>query len=120
MEKILFAVLVFFLTILSGYFDSRGFLHASDMWNNGQVVWPELLKSAAGFGIGILLYWLVIRYLPKLGIAASTEIQTLGWFSVTMIGIAMSSGEFIKWNLPEKAVAAFLLVGLGWLMFRGH
>lgn len=83
-------------------------------------MWFELIKSAIGFGIGISLYWIIIRYLPRLGIAASTEVQTLGWFSVTMIGIALSSGELAKWNLTDKFIAVLVILGLGWLMFRGH
>lgn len=120
MAPIGIGLLILVLTLLSGYADSRGFLHAANIWANGKLVWDELFKSAAGFGIGILLYWLVIRFLPLINIAASPEMQTLGWFVVTLSGVAISSGEFRDWPLADQAVGVAILAGMGWLLFRGH
>ena len=120
LEKLLYSLLVLVLTILSGYCDSQGFVHASNVWSNGRVVWNELMRSALGFMGGILLYWLVIRFLPHVGIARSTEAQTLGWFITAMIGISLSTGEFFQWNLLDRAVSVLVIIGLAWLLFRGH
>lgn len=113
-------VIVIILTLLSGYSDSRGFLYASNIWNNGHLVLDKLAKSAAGFGFGIFCYWIVLRYLKELNIAVSTEVQTLGWFSVTMLGVALSNGEIFKWPLVDRLVSVIILTGLAWLLFRGH
>lgn len=121
LKKLLYSMIVLFLTILSGYFDSQGFVHASNIWDNkGRVLWNELIHSALGFIVGILLYWLVIRFLPYLEIAKSTETQTLGWFITAMIGIALSTGDLFQWEPLDRAVSVVVIVGLAWLLFRGH
>jgi hypothetical protein len=113
-------VIAITLTLVSGYADSRGFLYASDIWNNGQLQLDKLVKSGVGFAIGIFCYWIVLRYLKELNVALSTEVQTLGWFSVTMLGIAITSGEIWKWPVFDRFVALFVLLGMGWLLFRGR
>lgn len=120
LEKYAVAVLVVGLTLLAGFCDSRGFLHASALWDSGRVVWPELMKSAAGYALGVLFYWLAIRFLPRLDLALSTEVQTLGWFCVTIVGVSLSSGELSKWSTVDILAAVLVIVGLGWLLFRGH
>ncbi|HPO87512.1 MAG TPA: hypothetical protein PLN86_16860 [Candidatus Hydrogenedentes bacterium] len=121
MSSNLIAVLiVLVLTLVSGYFDSRGFLFASEMWVGGKLVIDKLVKSGLGFGLGIISYWVVLRFLKDLHIALSTEVQTLGWFGVTLILVAFSSGEFLKWALTDRIIALIVLLGIGFLLFRGH
>jgi hypothetical protein len=120
LSQIGYVGVILLLTVLSGYADSRGFLHAANIWVAGALDWGELGKSALGFAIGISLYWLALRFLPYAGIAASPEMQTLGWFIVTITGVAISSGEFAKWPLLDQAVGVGILVGMGWLFFQGH
>jgi len=105
------------LTIISGLGDAKGFLHASNIWREGQVVWPEVGKSSLGFGIGIITYWLIIRYLQRVGVV-SPEIQTILWFSATIIGIALLSGRFMTWQRIDQVIAIFVVLGVGWLLFR--
>ena len=105
------------LTLLSGVGDAFGFLHAAAMWQEGQLVWRELGLSAVGFAWGISTFWLVVRYMKQMGIAAP-EIQTLIWFAVTLIGVAFASGKFFQWALREQVVAIVVLAGIGWLMLR--
>lgn len=105
------------LTLLSGLADSLGFVYASKIWEGRRLVWPELAKSAGGFGVGISAYWLVVRYLKELGVSAP-EIQSIFWFAVTIIGVAMLNGRFFQWQLVDKIVALVTLSGIGWLLFR--
>jgi hypothetical protein len=105
------------LTLLSGYADSRGFLHAAKIWQGQQVLWSEVAKSGLGFGCGILLYWVVLKYLNEVRVVAP-EIQTLVWFGVTIVGVALLSGKFVQWRSIDQGVAVAVLLGIGWLFVR--
>ncbi|HPH95774.1 MAG TPA: hypothetical protein PKW33_03715 [Anaerolineaceae bacterium] len=111
------AILVF--TLVSGWGDAQGFLHSAKVWDQGQFVGREALFSAGGFILGVGAYWVVIRFLQGFGIT-SPEVQTVGWFVVTMVALALTSGDFFKWPTLDQAVGILLLVGVGWLMFRNH
>lgn len=110
-------IIIVFLTLLSGFGDSQGFLHASKIWKKDNIVFDELVKSALGFGVGIVTYWFMIKYLRKLGIV-SPEIQTIAWFGITIIGVALVSGHFLKWSLIDQVIGVITVVGIGWLLFR--
>ena len=110
-------LIVFVLTILSGFADSQGFIHASRIWQDDQLVWAEMAKSALGFSIGIISFWLVLRYMIQIGIV-SAEMQTLGWFTITIIGVALASGEAFRWQTIDKIVAFLVVLGIAWLLFH--
>ncbi len=110
-------VLIVGLTLLSGFADAQGFLHAANIWVDRKVVWPEVAKSALGFGSGIILYWIALKYLKDVNIVAP-EMQTLIWFGVTIVGVAIASGKFIQWRSTEQLVAIGVLLGIGWLLIR--
>ena len=76
------------LTVLSGVGDTQGFVHAARIWSSGQFVLAELAKSALGFGAGMGLYWLLMRFAGSAGIV-SPEVQVLGWFAVTLTSVAV-------------------------------
>lgn len=116
--QVLILILVMGLILLSGIGDSQGFIHASKIWNGNQLVWSEIGKSALGFGWGIVVYWIAIRFMNELGVI-STEAQTLAWFAVTIVGVAIASGDFAKWNRVEQIVALLVFLGIGWLLYRG-
>ncbi|MAS33697.1 MAG: hypothetical protein CL610_06810 [Anaerolineaceae bacterium] len=116
-EKPLVLLLLIVLTILSGFGDAQGFFHASNIWQNGKISWMEVGKSAAGFSFGIVVYWIVLRYMAQVGVV-SPEVQTIIWFVVTLIGVAFVSGQFFKWQLVDQIVAFSLLIGIGWLLIR--
>ncbi|MBN1285579.1 MAG: hypothetical protein JXB47_09285 [Anaerolineae bacterium] len=116
-NKIGAALLVIALTVVSGYGDAQGFLHAARVWAGGQFIWREAAASGLGFAFGIITYWFAIRFMHDLGITAP-EVQTLGWFAVTMIGVALFSGEFFKWEMTDRMIGAAVLTGIVWLMFR--
>jgi len=109
--------LIIAITLASGIADAQGFLHASKIWQEGKLVWDQLAKSALGFSAGIGSHWLSLRYMRELGVVAP-EIQTLTWFAVTLIGVALLSGKIFKWPLVDQAVALAVLVGVGFLLVR--
>jgi hypothetical protein len=110
-------LLIIVFTVLSGYGDAQGFIHAGKVWQDGQFVWPEAVKSALGFQFGVVTFWVALRYLARYGVV-STEIQTLLWFGVTIIGVAVLSGKFIQWAWVDQLVGVSVLAGVGWLLFR--
>jgi len=105
------------LTLISGLADAQGFIHASNVWLNGKLIWAEVIKSALGFGSGIVAYWICIRFLQGFRII-SPEIQTVGWFTTTIIGVAMFSGKFLHWQIVDQMVGMAVLLGVVWLLAR--
>lgn len=113
-------IILVIATIISGYADSRGFIYSSQIWVNNSVNYASLTKSGTGFAIGILAYWIAIKSLQDLNVATSSEIQTLGWFVVTIIGVAISSGDFMKWDSIDKIISLCIVGGFCLLLVRGH
>jgi hypothetical protein len=109
--------LILFFTILSGIFDSQGFIHASKIWKDGHIVYRELLFSAFGFGLGIPAYWVTLKFLQNFG-NVSTEAQALGWFITTMVGVAIINKSFLGWSLLDQVIGFSLLAGVAWLIVR--
>lgn len=116
-SQIILLFKIVFISLLSGWADSRGFLYASEIWHGDKLVVYQLFKSALGFSAGIGLYWLVVKYLNQLGVGAP-EIQSIIWFSVVIIGIALSSGRFFAWPLIDQLVGLIVVFGIGWLTVR--
>jgi hypothetical protein len=111
-------VMIAAFTLLSGIGDAAGFIYASRVWSEGRFLWPEALKCIAGFQFGMLMYWLALWKLSAHGVV-SVELQTLFWFVITIIGVAAFSGRILSWPAADQAVAGCLLLGIGWLMYRG-
>lgn len=109
--------LVIGFTLLSGFGDTQGFIGASRMWAGDSLDRFELARSAAGFGVGAVGYWLAVRYLRELGVNAA-EVQTLFWFVVTIIGVGVLSRTFTHWPLADQVVGVGVLAGVGWLLVR--
>ncbi len=105
------------LTLISGYFDSRGFIHAATIWRDGRLVWAAIFWTNFFFLLGITFYWVSLRFLAQLGVGAP-EIQAVIWFAVTLIGVALASGHFFRWAPAEQAVGVLVIVALGWLFYR--
>ncbi|MBV9256624.1 MAG: hypothetical protein JO215_01255, partial [Ktedonobacteraceae bacterium] len=101
-------VLLVTLMLLSGFADAQGFVHASNIWLNGRLVWLEVIKSAAGFGAGIVAYWISIRLLQDVNLI-SPEMQTIGWFTATILGVAIFSGKFLHWRITDQLVGVVIL-----------
>jgi|SRR3989344_219305 len=105
------------LTLLSGFGDSRGFLHSAKIWQGDKLILKEVAQSAMGFLLGIVAYWYAVRFLQQIGVV-SAEMQTLLWFSVTIIGVAAASGQFVHWGLVNQTIAIAVMLGIGVLIFR--
>lgn len=108
---------IILLTLLAGFADSLGFLHATGVWRGNHFAWGPALKSALGFSLSIPAYWLVQRHMRNMGLL-SPELQVLGWFAVTLICVALLSGNFWHWPPLEKVVGILVLMAVGWLMLR--
>ena len=111
-------LLILAFTLLSGLGDAAGFIYASRVWSDGRFVWVEALKCIAGFQFGMLMYWLALWKLSAHGIV-SVEIQTLFWFVITIVGVAVLNGRVFAWPAVDQAVAGCVLMGVAWLMYRG-
>ena len=104
---------------VAGVFDSRGFFHAARVWESGQLAWLEVAKAAVVFNLGFVAYLASLKYLKQYGVI-SAEVQTLAWFVVTLIGLALLSGSFLKWTTTDQVVAVIVLGGTGWLLVNIH
>jgi hypothetical protein len=101
----------------SGGGDALGFIHAARIWSGGSFALGELGRSAAWFAIGIVQYWLALYFARRLGIV-STGVQTLLWFTVTIVGVAIGTGELSHWRPTDQGLAAAIVVGMAILAFR--
>ena len=104
-------------TLACGAADALGFVHAARVWRAGAFIWPEALISAACFQVGVAMYWVALRTLGDWGVV-STEAQTLVWFAATIIGVAIFSGQFLRWQALDQGVAVGVLIGMAWLLAR--
>ena len=117
-ERALAMFMVISLTVASGFADAQGFVHAANMWRDSHLVGRELAKSGVGFGLGIVSYWIALRFLDMVG-APSPVVQTTMWFALTIAGVAIISGDFFRWQMIDQAVAIAVLGGIGLLFVRG-
>lgn len=111
------SIVILVLIVLSGFFDSLGFVYGARVWQNDALSVMDLVKSALGWATGITLYVVSLRYMGRAGIV-SAEIQTVVWFAMTIIGVVLFSGKFFTWPRLEQIVATLVLIGLGWLLIR--
>jgi hypothetical protein len=95
----------------AGWGDAFGFIHAAKIWNGSIVVPTEVARSAAWFTFGIVQYWLALYWARRLGIM-SAGVQTLLWFTVTIVGVAIGTGEVGRWHTVDQLLAAALVVGM--------
>ena len=77
----------------------------------------EALFSAACFQFGVAMYWIALRMLSAWSVV-STEAQTLVWFAATIIGVAILSGQFLRWQALDQSIAVGVLAGIAWLLAR--
>ena len=110
-------LIVIVLTLTAGFADAQGFLHSTAVWRHGTFDWSAAWRSALGFSLSVPCYWITVRYLREGGII-TPEVQALFWFVVTITGVAIAGGNFLGWNVIDKAVAMAILAGVVWLMVR--
>lgn len=110
-------IIIIVFTLLSGFGDAQGFFHGSRVWANGKFISTEAIKSILGYIFGTVMFWIAIKYIYDVK-AVSAEVQTIGWFIVTIIGIAILSGKFLQWQIIDQIIAVLIIIGVGWLLFR--
>lgn len=104
-------------TLICGAADALGFVNAARVWQDGVFSLRHALYSALFFQCGVVMYWVALRTLSAWGVV-STEAQTLVWFAATIIGVAIMSGQFLRWQAVDQTVALGVLLGIGWLLGR--
>lgn len=117
MKNLLPLLLAILFTLLSGGMDAMGFTHSARVWLGERFIWQEALRSLLWFQGGVCTFWMATRYLGQVGVT-STEVQTLFWFGVTIVGVALLSRQFLKWASIDQIVAGVVLLGLIWLVYR--
>ncbi len=115
--KIITLVILVLVSLVSGYADSQGFSHASLMWKGTRFVTDEFIKSFVGFSLGIVFYWIAVRFMQIEGIV-TPEVQTLLWFVIVIVGIALTSGKFLHWQVTDQIVGVITFAGVTWLLVR--
>ena len=105
------------LTLVSGLCDAQGFIYASRMWQDGMLMKTAAAKSGCWFLVGMSFYLLSLRYARQVGMV-SPELQSLFWFAVTLIGVAVVNGRIGQWSAADRIVAVIVLCGIGWLVLR--
>ncbi len=116
-EQIRLVVLILGFTLAAGVLDALAFTYSAGIWQGGRLVPETAFKSGIAFFLGIAMYWCAIRFLGEAGVV-QPEIQTLVWFTVTIVGVTMLSGRFVQWPLVDQVIAFNALASLGWLVTR--
>jgi len=115
MPTALIIALIFLLTALSAYFDAKGFVYAAQSWKAGSIVFSTALLSLVNFIVGVTLYILSIGFQQRAGVQ-SAALQSIFWFAMTVVGIALLDGTIAEWSVSQRAVAVIVSAGIGWLL----
>jgi hypothetical protein len=105
------------LTVLSGLADGYGFSEASRIWREGSPSVFAIVRSGIGYALGIILYWLALRFVNAAGVT-SASVQTLSWFVITIIGVAVLSGDFKEWDVGAYMLAVVAIAAVAGLLIK--
>ena len=105
------------LTVLAGLADAYGFSEASRIWGQGPWSAAALVRSGAGYAVGIVLYWLSLRFITASGVLSAT-VQTLAWFVITVIGVAVLSGDAKQWDVGAYVLAVIAVAAVAGLLVK--
>ncbi len=67
--------------------------------------------------MGMVLYWLALRYILAAGVMSAT-VQTLVWFTVTIIGVAVISGAVKQWDATTYLLAFVAVAAVTGLLVK--
>ena len=109
--------LLIVLTFVTAWGDSRGFIYASQVWTDGRADWEAVFRSSCGFVIGVGAYIAALKYVAVFG-ELSASVQTLAWFLVTIVGVALFSRDVFSWSPVDQALATMCIVLLGIVIMR--
>ena len=115
MSQLANALLVFGLTIFSGFLDARGFVYASRAWPGGQLDLKWGVSAVVAFVGGLSCYVFAVRFMQGFGIQG-VALQSALWFVVTGLGVAAMDGSILGWTRTQQVVGVFVAIGLGWLI----
>ena len=115
MSQLANAVLVFGLTVFSGFLDARGFIYAGKAWPGGQLDLKWGLSAVVAFVGCLSCYVVAVRDMQGFGIQG-VALQSTLWFVVTGVGVAAMDGTILGWTRAQQVVAVGVAVGLGWLI----
>jgi hypothetical protein len=115
MKSALVVVALIIVTALSAFFDAKGFVYASKAWENGRIVTSIALLSLVNFVGGITLYLVSIGFQQRIGVQ-SAAMQSIFWFAMTVVGIALLDGTIAHWSVAQRAVGVGVTIGIGWLL----
>ncbi|MFL6548990.1 MAG: hypothetical protein ACJ8OJ_09870 [Povalibacter sp.] len=113
--KVVLIAALFAITALSAYFDAKGFVYAAQSWRSGSIVATTSLLSLINFIGGVTLYILSIGFQQRLGVQ-SAAMQSMFWFAMTVVGIAILDSTITDWSIAQRTVGAVVTVGIGWLL----
>lgn len=105
------------LTLLTAWGDSRGFIHASRAWAQGNPQWSDIWLAAGWFTVGVVFYLLALKYLQPFR-DLGPSVQTLAWFLVTIVGVAIGSRDFFRWQIVDQVLALSSVVALAVVIIR--
>lgn len=115
MSRAVSLALVLVLTLLSGFFDARGFVHAARAWPGGRLDSSNALLSIGSFLLGISFYVAAVRFMQNVGIAG-VAVQSAIWFVATAIGVAVMDGSVVQWSRGQQVVGLGIALALTWLI----
>lgn len=117
MNKIFIWIVILIVSVIGAWGEAQGYYFSSKVWSHGKFVTSEAIKAALGYILGTIMLWISIRFLQQMKIM-TPEIQTVIWFTLTMIGVAFLSGKFFRWHLADQLIAFLVFLGIGWLLFH--
>ncbi len=104
-------------SVIGAWGEAEGYAHSSKVWSHGKFITGEAFNATLGYVIGTIMFWISIKFLQEMKIV-TPEIQTIIWFTLTIVGLAFLSGKFFHWQLIDQVVALFVFMGIGWLLFH--
>ncbi len=117
MKSALVIAALLVVTALSAFLDAKGFVYAAQSWRSGSLVTSTAVLSLVYFIGGVTLYIVSIGFQQKLGVH-SAAIQSIFWFAMTVVGVALMDGTIAHWSLAQRAVAVGVTIGIGWLLIN--
>jgi hypothetical protein len=110
-------VLLVSLTVASAFGDSRGFIWSYQAWAKPSVDWRYIGLALLGYGFGIATWLFAVKYLRQVG-GLGVSSQATAWFLLTIIGVAVATGEFVRWPLLDKSLAILCIGSFAVLVYR--
>ena len=116
-NNIFSGIMIVILTVITGYADAQGAIWASKIWENDRLNPDALWRAGLGFGVGIAVYFVMLRFLRNVGVV-TPEVQTGIYMIVMLVTVALVSRAFFTWQLFDQILGVALVLGMIWLSIR--